>query len=111
MLKIATKKVYIALFDRRRNMPVMPPVVIKNDYEFFRHSMLVNDIIVNANRMSIPYDMLFEVITESYNDYCNYYEMLADAYLNSPTFCPYENECRYIENNVKLRAQLDRMKG
>lgn len=40
-------------------------------YEFYLYSMLVNDLIINANDWSIPYDVSYDLISASYKDFIN----------------------------------------
>ena len=39
------------------------------NYSFYLYSMLVNDLIINANDWSIPYDVSYDLIVTSYNDF------------------------------------------
>ena len=38
-------------------------------YGFYLYSMLVNDLIINLNDLSIPYDVSYDLIVASYNDF------------------------------------------
>ena len=38
-------------------------------YSFYLYSMLVNDLIINTNDWSIPYDVSYDLIVASYNDF------------------------------------------
>ena len=38
-------------------------------YDFYLYSMLVNDLIINVNDWSIPYDVSYDLIVASYNDF------------------------------------------
>ena len=39
------------------------------NYSFHLYSMLVNDLIINANDWSIPYDVSYDLIVTSYKDF------------------------------------------
>ena len=39
------------------------------NYSFYLYSMLVNDLIINANDWLIPYDVSYDLIVTSYNDF------------------------------------------
>ena len=39
------------------------------NYSFHLCSMLVNDLIINANDWSIPYDVSYDLIVTSYKDF------------------------------------------
>ncbi|MEG0407438.1 MAG: hypothetical protein RR623_01070 [Bacilli bacterium] len=38
-------------------------------YSFYLYSMLVNDLIINVNDWSIPYDVSYDLILESYKNF------------------------------------------
>ncbi len=69
-----------------------------HDYSFFLFSMLVNDTIIKENKMSIPYDILFDIVKDAHAKFKE----------NDKNFqnSEYEEIVTFLENNDELINQL-----
>lgn len=67
-------------------------------YSFYLYSMLVNDLIINTNDWSIPYDVSYDLILESYEDFIN-----TD---NNITIYLHDAMCDYINDDETLYSEL-----
>lgn len=67
-----------------------------NDYDFYRFTSLVKDILLEPNNLWVPYDTQHEIILKYYGDF-NYSEGVED---------PYEEQVSFIKNNEKLFSAL-----
>ena len=67
-----------------------------NDYDFYRFTSLVKDLIIHKNNMSIPYDIEHEIISAAYDRF-----QYQDIDMN-----PYDEQVKFIENNANLFNEL-----
>ena len=71
-----------------------------NDYDFYRFTSLVKDLIIHKNNMSIPYDIEHEIISAAYARF-QYQDIHQDTNTN-----PYDEQVKFIENNANLFNEL-----
>lgn len=69
-----------------------------NQYSFYLYSMLVNDLIINVNDWSIPYDVCYDLIMSSYKDFAK-----NDTNINISL---YNAMCDYINDDETLYSEL-----
>ena len=67
-------------------------------YEFYLYSMLVNDLIINTNDWAIPYDVSYDLIVSSYNDFIK-----TDTNI---TISLHDAMCDYINDDETLYSEL-----
>lgn len=67
-------------------------------YSFYLYSMLVNDLIINANDWSIPYDVSYDLIVASYKDFIK-----TDTNI---TISLHDAMCDYISDDETLYSEL-----
>lgn len=67
-----------------------------NDYDFYRFTSLVKDLIIHKNNMSIPYDIEHEIISAAY----------ARFQYQDIDMTPYDEQVKFIENNANLFNEL-----
>ena len=67
-------------------------------YSFYLYSMLVNDLIISANDWSIPYDISYVLIVESYKDFVK-----TDTNINTSL---HDAMCDYISDDEALYSEL-----
>lgn len=77
-------------------------------YDFYRFNALVIDLLVHPQNISIPYDMLMQIVFNAYKRHNKAYNMLKDTALNAPDFNPYDFQVQCIENDAELMAELKR---
>ena len=68
------------------------------EYTFYLYSMLVNDLIINSNDWSIPYDASYDLIVASYEDFIK-----TDT---NATISLHDAICDYINNDETLYSEL-----
>lgn len=68
------------------------------EYSFYLYSMLVNDLIINTNDWSIPYDVSYDLIVTSYKDFVK-----ADTNI---TVSLHDAMCDYINDDETLYSEL-----
>lgn len=66
------------------------------DYDFYRFTSLVKDLIIHKNNMSIPYDTEHEIVSAAYARF-----QYQDIDMN-----PYDEQVKFIENNANLFNEL-----
>ena len=69
-----------------------------HDYSFFLFSMLVNDTIIKENKMSIPYDILFDIVKDAHAKFKENDKNFQNG--------EYEEIVTFLENNDELINQL-----
>lgn len=69
-----------------------------HDYSFFLFSMLVNDTIIKENKMSIPYDILFDIVKDAHEKFKENDKNFQNG--------EYEEIVTFLENNDELINQL-----
>ena len=67
-------------------------------YNFYLYSMLVNDLIISVNDWLIPYDVSYDLIVASYNDFVK-----TDTNINISL---YDAMCDYINDDETLYSEL-----
>ena len=70
---------------------------MKHNYDFYRFSRLVVDLLVTPNNLNIPYDLEMETIGQFYDLYK--FDEQRDG-------TPYEGHCNFILNNEALLISL-----
>ena len=83
----------------RKNQPT-PALNKNNDYDFYRFTSLVKDLIIHKNNMSIPYDIEHEIISAAYARF-----LYQDIHQDTNT-TPYDEQVKFIENNANLFNEL-----
>ena len=68
------------------------------NYSFYLYSMLANDLIINTNDWSIPYDVSYDLIVASYNDFIE-----TDTNINISL---HDAMCDYISDDETLYSEL-----
>lgn len=71
-----------------------------NDYDFYRFTSLVKDLIIHKNNMSIPYDIEHEIVSAAYARF-----QYQDIHQDTNT-TPYDEQVKFIENNANLFNEL-----
>ena len=71
-----------------------------NDYDFYRFTSLVKDLIIHKNNMSIPYDIEHEIISAAYARF-QYQDIHQDTNTN-----PYDEQVKFIESDSGLMLAL-----
>lgn len=66
------------------------------DYDFYRFSRLVTDLIIRDNDFCIPYDLEYEIILKAYSRF-NYSSSLSN---------PYDEQVEFILSDRKLLLDL-----
>ena len=67
-------------------------------YNFYLYSMLINDLIINANDWSIPYNVSYDLIEASYKDFIK-----VDT---NTTISLHDAMCIYISDDETLYSEL-----
>lgn len=67
-------------------------------YNFYLYSMSVNDLIINGNDWSIPYDVSYDLIMASYKDFIK-----NDTNITIPL---HDAMCDYINDDETLYSEL-----
>ena len=67
-------------------------------YSFYLYSMLVNDLVINLNSWVLPYDVSYDLIVASYNDFIK-----TDTNINISL---YDAMCDYINDDETLYSEL-----
>ena len=70
-----------------------------HDYEFYKFSRLVTDVLVNPNQVAIPYDIEFGIVESAYLRYINNYN---ECEISDP----YEHMVMCIKEDQLLRNDL-----
>ena len=71
-----------------------------NDYDFYRFTSLVKDLIIHKNNMSIPYDIEPEIISAAYDRF-QYQDIHQDTNTN-----PYDEQVKFINSDSGLMLAL-----
>lgn len=71
-----------------------------NDYDFYRFTSLVKDLIIHKNNMSIPYDIEHEIISAAYARF-----QYQDIHQNINT-TPYDEQVNFIQSDSGLMLAL-----
>ena len=71
-----------------------------NDYDFYRFTSLVKDLIIHKNNMSIPYDIEHEIISAAYARF-QYQDIHQDTNTN-----PYDEQVKFIKSDSGLILAL-----
>lgn len=71
---------------------------MKQNYSFFLFCQLVNDDLINVNGLSIPYDVLFTVMTKHFEIFKNFDENMSIS--------EYEAIELYFEGSGSLLSEL-----
>ena len=71
-----------------------------NDYDFYRFTSLVKDLIIHKNNMSIPYDIEHEIISSAYRRF-QYKDIHQDIDMN-----PYDEQVKFINSDTNLMLVL-----
>lgn len=71
-----------------------------NDYDFYRFTSLVKDLIIHKNNMSIPYDIEHEIISAAYARF-QYQDIHQDTNTN-----PYDEQVKFINSDSGLMLAL-----
>ena len=71
-----------------------------NDYDFYRFTSLVKDLIIHKNNMSIPYDIEHEIISAAYARF-----QYQDIHQNINT-TPYDEQVKFIQSDSGLMLAL-----
>ena len=71
-----------------------------NDYDFYRFTSLVKDLIIHKNNMSIPYDIEHEIISAAYARF-----QYQDIHQDTNT-TPYDEQVKFIESDSGLMLAL-----
>ena len=74
---------------------------MKQDYSFFLFCQLVNDNVINVNNLSIPYDILFPIVSQHHEIFKNFDEDMEIS--------EYEAMEVYLYNSNSLLAELMRL--
>ena len=71
-----------------------------NDYDFYRFTSLVKDLIIHKNNMSIPYDIEHEIISAAYARF-----QYQDIHQDTNT-TPYDEQVNFIQSDSGLMLAL-----
>ena len=71
---------------------------MKYDYEFYKYSRLVADILIHPNGLEIPYDLEYDIVVAAYERY-----MVVEV---GGEVDPYNHMTKWIQADKELHDQL-----